>query len=51
MEELIFLSAKKLAGLISDKKYSCVEIMQAYLDRIAKVNPHINAIVERQFVT
>src|SRR6266404_6386581 len=46
MEKLTSFSAKKLANLIKTKKVSCMEVMQAYLDRIAQVNPKINAIVE-----
>lgn len=47
MQELTSLSAKKLAQLIKEKKVSCVEVIQAYLNRIAQVNPLINAIVEQ----
>src|SRR3954447_20363018 len=43
--ELIFLDATKLAELIRTKELSPVEVMQAHLDRIAAVNPRINAIV------
>lgn len=46
MQNLTSLSAKTLAQLIQDKKVSCVEVMQAYLDSITAVNPHLNAIVE-----
>lgn len=47
MQELTTLSAKKLVTLIKNKKVSCVDVMQAYLDRITKVNPLINAIAEQ----
>jgi aspartyl-tRNA(Asn)/glutamyl-tRNA(Gln) amidotransferase subunit A len=43
--ELIFQDATKLAELIRTKELSPVEVMQAHLDRIAAVNPRINAIV------
>lgn len=46
MQEPTAFSVKKLVSLIKDKKMSCVEIMQAYLNRIALINPRINAIVE-----
>ena len=43
--EHIFSDATTLAGLVRSKQVSPVEIMQAHLDRIAAVNPEINAIV------
>jgi aspartyl-tRNA(Asn)/glutamyl-tRNA(Gln) amidotransferase subunit A len=43
--ELIFQDATKLAELIRTKELSPVEVMQAHLDRIAAVNPSVNAIV------
>jgi Asp-tRNA(Asn)/Glu-tRNA(Gln) amidotransferase A subunit family amidase len=46
MQTLTSLSAKELANLIRNKKISCTEVIKAYLDRIAKINPDINAIVE-----
>ena len=45
MDELIFASASTLARLIREKQVSCVEVMTAYLERIAAVNPQINALV------
>lgn len=44
-KEIIFSDATKLAELIRTKEVSPVEVMQAHLDRIAAVNPKINAIV------
>ena len=41
----VFSDATTLAGLVRSKEVSPVEIMQAHLDRIAAVNPEINAIV------
>ena len=41
----IFSDASTLAGLVRRKEVSPVEIMQIHLDRIAAVNPEINAIV------
>src|SRR5689334_22834609 len=46
MQDLTALSAKKLAELIKEKTLSCVEVMQAYLNRIDQVNHKINAIIE-----
>jgi amidase len=39
------LSASSLSKAIHSKAYSCVEVMQAYLKRIADVNPAYNAII------
>src|SRR5580698_1261020 len=44
-QEIIFSDATKLAELIRTKEVSPVEVVQAHLDRIAAVNPKINAIV------
>ncbi|SAI71678.1 glutamyl-tRNA(Gln) amidotransferase subunit A [Bordetella ansorpii] len=43
--ELFYHDATKLAELIRTKEVSPVEVVQAHLDRIAAVNPQINAIV------
>lgn len=45
MSELVFKSASELAQLIREKQVSSVEVVTAYLDRIAAVNPIINAVV------
>jgi aspartyl-tRNA(Asn)/glutamyl-tRNA(Gln) amidotransferase subunit A len=39
------LDATRLAELIANRELSPVEVMQAHLDRIAEVNPRLNAIV------
>jgi aspartyl-tRNA(Asn)/glutamyl-tRNA(Gln) amidotransferase subunit A len=44
-KEIIFSDATRLAELIRTKEVSPVEVVQAHLDRIAAVNPKINAIV------
>jgi aspartyl-tRNA(Asn)/glutamyl-tRNA(Gln) amidotransferase subunit A len=44
-KEIIFFDATKLAELMRTKEVSPVEVVQAHLDRIAAVNPKINAIV------
>jgi aspartyl-tRNA(Asn)/glutamyl-tRNA(Gln) amidotransferase subunit A len=43
--ELIYQDASKLAELIRAREVSPVEVMQAHLDRIAAVDPKVNAIV------
>ena len=40
-----FLSAKKLAALIRRKKIGSVELLDLYLERVARLNPKLNAIV------
>jgi amidase len=44
-DELVFMSAVKLAGLIRRKKVSSEELVKAYIDRIEDVNYHLNAVV------
>jgi amidase len=44
-EELWRRSAGELAELIAAREASSREVVQAHLDRIAAVNPHLNAIV------
>jgi aspartyl-tRNA(Asn)/glutamyl-tRNA(Gln) amidotransferase subunit A len=43
--EITYFDATKLAGLIRKRELSSVEVVQAHLSRIEKVNPRINAIV------
>ena len=43
--DLAYLDATKLAELVRTKEVSPVEVVQAHLDRIAAVNPSINAVV------
>jgi aspartyl-tRNA(Asn)/glutamyl-tRNA(Gln) amidotransferase subunit A len=43
--DIVFFDATALAQLVRSKELSPVEIMQAHLDRIAAVDPAINAIV------
>lgn len=42
------LSATQLSSAIKQRQVSCVEVMQAYLDRIERYNPLYNAIVSLQ---
>src|SRR5215471_16012189 len=39
------MDATRIAELIANRELSPVEVMQAHLDRIAEVNPRVNAIV------
>ncbi len=45
MADIIYSSAKSIAQAIRDKEVSAVEVVQAHLDRIAEVNPSLNAVV------
>ena len=45
MSEITKLDAYTLSKAIHDKKYSCKQVMKAYLARIEKYNPEINAII------
>jgi amidase len=44
-DELIYMSASKLAGLIRGKKVSATEAVDAYISRQLKVNDRLNAVV------
>jgi amidase len=44
-EELHWLTARELARAIRDRELSAREVVTAHLDRIAQVNPRLNAIV------
>src|ERR1700759_1777472 len=44
-DNLTRMDATRLAELIAKRELSPVEVMQAHLDRIAEVNPRVNAIV------
>jgi len=43
--DIVMLDAVALAEAIRSRKVSCVEVMTAYLDHIAALNPTVNAIV------
>ena len=47
MSELCFMSARELARLIHARRVSAREVMTAHLERIARYNPTLNAIVAR----
>jgi aspartyl-tRNA(Asn)/glutamyl-tRNA(Gln) amidotransferase subunit A len=42
---IIHMDAGRIADLVSNRELSPVEVMRAHLDRIAEVNPKVNAIV------
>jgi amidase len=46
--DIVMMDARALAAAIAGKKLSCVEVMTAYLDHIARLNPTVNAIVALQ---
>src|SRR5690349_14010605 len=45
---IVMMDAAALAAALAARKLSCVEVMTAYLDHIAKINPKVNAIVALQ---
>jgi amidase len=45
MSELCFTPARKLARMIRARKVSATEVLKAFLARIERVNPQVNAIV------
>jgi amidase len=45
MADLPFRSAKQLAAEIRKKKVGCLELLEAYLARVERHNPRLNAIV------
>jgi len=45
---IVSMDARALSKAIAAKKLSCVEVMTAYLDHIAALNPKVNAIVALQ---
>ena len=42
------LPAHQLAGMIAARQVSAVEVMSAYLDRIERLNPKVNAVIALQ---
>src|SRR5262245_9136804 len=46
--DIVRMSAVDLSDAIRTKRVSCVEVMTAYLDHIARINPKVNAIVSLQ---
>lgn len=48
-EPLLLLSGVQLAKLIRQRKVKCIDVVQAYINRIVDVNPLINGIVKYRF--
>ena len=48
VSEIVLMNATDLSRAIHAKSVSCVEVMNAYLDHIASMNPRVNAIVSLQ---
>lgn len=46
MSDVWRLSAEEMAGLVRRRQISAVELTQAHLDRLNRVNPMINAVVQ-----
>jgi aspartyl-tRNA(Asn)/glutamyl-tRNA(Gln) amidotransferase subunit A len=44
-EKIFHMDATHIATLVANREISPVEVVQAHLDRIAEVNPKVNAIV------
>ncbi|XP_036883888.1 fatty-acid amide hydrolase 2 [Sturnira hondurensis] len=49
IEPLLLLSGVQLAKLIRMRKVKCIDVIQAYINRIMDVNPLINGIVKYRF--
>jgi amidase len=46
--DVVMLDGTALSDAIRTRQVSCVEVMNAYLDQIARLNPKVNAIVALQ---
>jgi amidase len=46
--DIVNMNGAALSDAIRTKQVSCVEVMSAYLDHIARINPKVNAIVALQ---
>lgn len=46
MDEVVYASAVSLARAIRTREVSAAEVVAAHLERIAAVNPRLNAIVQ-----
>ena len=49
MSNITDFDAIILSNAIKEKKVSTTEVMSAYLDRIEKINPKINAIISIRY--
>src|SRR5258707_274437 len=43
--DIVLMNGVELSAAIKAKRLSCAEVMNAYLDHIARLNPKVNAIV------
>jgi amidase len=48
VSDIVMLDGVALAGAIRSRQISCAEVMAAFLDHIARLNPPVNAIVALQ---
>ena len=46
--DIVMMDARGLSAAIAARRISCVEVMNAFLDHIAAINPRVNAIVALQ---
>ena len=46
-DEICFMPAKDLAGMVRNRKISSREVVQAHLKQVTRINPKVNAIVTR----
>ncbi|KAM8987555.1 fatty-acid amide hydrolase 2 isoform 3-T3 [Ara ararauna] len=46
---LLLLPARRLAARLRARQVTCVEVVEAYVERIREVNPLINAVVKDRF--
>ncbi|XP_015715717.1 fatty-acid amide hydrolase 2 [Coturnix japonica] len=47
--ELLLLPARELARRLRTRQVKCIEVVEAYIERIREVNPLINAVVKDRF--
>jgi len=45
LDDVTHLSARALSSALHARRLTCVSVMEAYLDRIERLNPQINAII------
>src|SRR5262245_15511500 len=48
VSDIVTMDASALSTAIAARQLSCVDVMNAYLDQIAALNPKVNAIVALQ---
>ena len=45
MTEIAYLPAHRLAGMLRSREIGCLELLEHHLDRVARFNPALNAII------